>query len=53
MIPDYELILRRDGEWWHLSFTQGNTRKEVDITSLEEIESFLRKHCEDYDDKRT
>lgn len=53
MIPNYELIIRRDGEGWHLSFTQGSTRKEVNITSLEEIEPFLKKHCEGYNDERT
>lgn len=53
MIPNYELLIRRDGEEWHLSFIQGNIRKEVNITSLEEIEPFLRKNCEGYNDKRT
>lgn len=53
MIPNYELLIRRDGVGWHLSFTQGDTRKEVDITSLEEIEPFLKKYCEGYNDKRT
>jgi hypothetical protein len=29
------------------------TRKEVNITSLEEIEPFLKKYCEGYNDERT
>lgn len=53
MIPNYELIIRKDSVGWHLSFTQGEIRKEVKIMSLEEIEPFLKKNCEGYNDKRT
>lgn len=42
MTPDYELLIRRDGTKWKLMFTQGSIRKEVTITSLSEIVSFLR-----------
>lgn len=53
MIPNYELIIKKNGTWWTLTFTQGNLRKEVTIMSLDEIEPFLKENCEGYNDKRT
>ena len=53
MIPNYELLIRRDGDGYHLSFTHGERRKEVTIESLDMIEKFLQENCEGYNDKRT
>ncbi len=46
MISNYELIIRKQKVGWFLTFTQGATRKEITINSLDQIESFLKENCE-------
>lgn len=50
MTPDYELIIRKEGSGWHLLFIQGDINIEVTLTSLDQIEEFLKQNCEGYND---